>query len=259
MFASQVRFYGEEHLDSAGMVISGDGSSKQRGHLFPVAEFDREEEVLLPSASAALYRRTMLEEVGIVRRGFFSLLRGYRSRFAGALGGMEMHLCAGRRGRSPLLSLGGARFASQGVLRGTQPAVCRAEKFSGRNAVRGAFCERWCVTGGMRGRSSWAAGRRRSFAEKEIADSSWCGSFFARTGACLRHARSLWRKRRDIRRRAKLSAADFATIAAGAFDSSAQGGGAVMTPDLRAKLMILVPAFNEEGAIGERGGSPSSR
>jgi len=34
MFASQVRFFGEEHLDSAGMVIARDGSSKQRGTCF---------------------------------------------------------------------------------------------------------------------------------------------------------------------------------------------------------------------------------
>jgi GT2 family glycosyltransferase len=87
MFASQVRFYGEEQLDSAGMLIAADGSSKQRGHLFPVGEFEREEEVLLPSGSAALYRRTMLETIGLFDEDFFLYCEdtdlGLRARWAG--------------------------------------------------------------------------------------------------------------------------------------------------------------------------------
>jgi len=87
MFASQVRFYGEEHLDSAGMVIGRDGSSKQRGHLFPAGEFDQEEEVLLPSASAALYRRAMLDQIGLFDEDFFLYCEdtdlGLRARWAG--------------------------------------------------------------------------------------------------------------------------------------------------------------------------------
>lgn len=87
MFASQVRFYGEEQLDSAGMLIAADGSSKQRGHLFPVGEFDREEEVLLPSGSAALYRRSMLEAIGLFDEDFFLYCEdtdlGLRARWAG--------------------------------------------------------------------------------------------------------------------------------------------------------------------------------
>jgi GT2 family glycosyltransferase len=87
MFASQVRFYGEEQLDSAGMLIAADGSSKQRGHLFPVGEFDREEEVLLPSGSAALYRRAMLDAIGLFDEDFFLYCEdtdlGLRARWAG--------------------------------------------------------------------------------------------------------------------------------------------------------------------------------
>src|SRR5712691_7352415 len=57
MCASQVRLLGSGQIDSAGMLICGDGSSKQRGHLRPPEEYRRPEEVLLPSGSAALYRR----------------------------------------------------------------------------------------------------------------------------------------------------------------------------------------------------------
>jgi GT2 family glycosyltransferase len=74
--ASQVRLYGkaagsQKLLDSAGMLICGDGSSKQRGHLRPPVEFADSCEVLMPSASAALYRRTMLRETGGFDGEFF--------------------------------------------------------------------------------------------------------------------------------------------------------------------------------------------
>jgi GT2 family glycosyltransferase len=69
--ASQVRLSATGLLDSAGMLICADGSSKQRGHLRPPAEFPNSETVLLPSASAALYRRAMLEETGGFDGDFF--------------------------------------------------------------------------------------------------------------------------------------------------------------------------------------------
>jgi GT2 family glycosyltransferase len=70
MVAAQVRLTVNE-LDSAGMLISGDGSSKQRGHGRPPSEFAREEDVLMPSGSAALYRREMLEDTGAFAEEFF--------------------------------------------------------------------------------------------------------------------------------------------------------------------------------------------
>ena len=69
--ASQVCLHGEALLDSAGMLICADGSSKQRGHRRSPAEFSKPELVLMPSASAALYRRTMLEQVGPFDGDFF--------------------------------------------------------------------------------------------------------------------------------------------------------------------------------------------
>ena len=70
MVASQVRL-DTERLDSAGMAIAGDGSSKQQGHGRPPAEWPREREILTPSGSAALYRRAMLEDVGGFDDSFF--------------------------------------------------------------------------------------------------------------------------------------------------------------------------------------------
>jgi GT2 family glycosyltransferase len=87
MCASQVRLYGEHRLDSAGMLVALDGSSKQRGQGRPPEDFPVPEEVLLPSGSAALYRRTMLEQVGGFDDEFFLYCEdtdlGLRARWAG--------------------------------------------------------------------------------------------------------------------------------------------------------------------------------
>jgi len=87
MCASQVRFFGEARLDSAGMLLARDGSSKQRGHGGRPEDFPVTEEVLLPSGSAALYRRSMLQQVGGFDADFFLYCEdtdlGLRARWAG--------------------------------------------------------------------------------------------------------------------------------------------------------------------------------
>ena len=87
MCASQVRLFGEHRLDSAGMLVAADGSSKQRGHGRPPEDFPVEEEVLFPSGSAALYRRAMLDEIGSFDGRFFLYCEdtdlGLRARWAG--------------------------------------------------------------------------------------------------------------------------------------------------------------------------------
>ncbi len=70
MFASRVMLR-DNALDSAGMLLCADGSSKQRGHAEAPERFAQEQEVLLPSASAALYRGEMLRQVGAFDADFF--------------------------------------------------------------------------------------------------------------------------------------------------------------------------------------------
>lgn len=86
MCASQVRFPGG-NLDSAGMLMAPDGSSKQRGHLCRREDYETPGEVLFPSGSAALYRRAMLEECGYFDDDFFLYCEdsdlGLRGRWAG--------------------------------------------------------------------------------------------------------------------------------------------------------------------------------
>jgi len=87
MCASQVRLFGEDRLDSAGMLIARDASSRQRGHGRLPEDFPVAEETLFPSASAALYRRALLEETGGFDPGFFLYCEdtdlGLRARWAG--------------------------------------------------------------------------------------------------------------------------------------------------------------------------------
>ncbi len=95
MCASKVILPGAEGLDSAGMLLCGDGSSKQRGHGEAPEKFGRSEDVLLPSGSAALYRRDMLVEVGGFDESFFLYCEdtdlGLRARW----GGWECRFVAG--------------------------------------------------------------------------------------------------------------------------------------------------------------------
>jgi GT2 family glycosyltransferase len=86
MCASQVRLAGDGSLDSAGMLLCLDGSSKQRGHLESPEAYSRLQEALFPSGSAAFYRREMLEEIGLFDESFFLYCEdtdlGLRARWA---------------------------------------------------------------------------------------------------------------------------------------------------------------------------------
>lgn len=86
MWASCVRL-SESEMDSAGMLLYGDGSSRQRGHRRPPREFAGAAEILMPSGSAALYRRTMLERIGGFDEEFFLYCEdtdlGLRAQWAG--------------------------------------------------------------------------------------------------------------------------------------------------------------------------------
>ena len=87
MCASRIQLFGTSRLDSAGIVICGDGSSKQRGQLQPSADWAVSGDALLPSGCAGFYRRRMLEEIGLFDENFFLYCEdtdlGLRARWAG--------------------------------------------------------------------------------------------------------------------------------------------------------------------------------
>jgi GT2 family glycosyltransferase len=75
-------------LDSAGLLIYADGVNRPRGWLeLDGAAFAREEEVVFPCASVALYRRAMLDDVGGFDDDYFLYLEdadlGMRGRLRG--------------------------------------------------------------------------------------------------------------------------------------------------------------------------------
>ena len=71
MCAPQIRLQTSGLIDSTGMLIARDGSSKQRAHGQPAPEGGRTTHALLPSGCAALYRRAMLDEIGLFEEDFF--------------------------------------------------------------------------------------------------------------------------------------------------------------------------------------------
>ena len=208
MFASQVRFFGEEHLDSAGMVIYSDATSKQRGHLFPVAEFDREEEVLLPSASAALYRRAMLDEIGLFDEDFFLYCEdtdlGLRARWAGwkciyVPGAVVDHHYSHSAGRASGLK---AYYVERNRL------FVAAKNFPPAMLWRVPFATVarywWHARSMALGRGTAAQFRREGNSGVRL------GLIVLRAHwSFLRHLRTLWKKRREIRGKSKISSAEF--------------------------------------------------
>jgi GT2 family glycosyltransferase len=87
MCASQIHMRRTAMIDSAGMLICFDGSSRQRGHAQSGELFHLSGEVLFPSGCAALYRRLMLDEIGLFDEDYFLYCEdtdlGLRARWAG--------------------------------------------------------------------------------------------------------------------------------------------------------------------------------
>ncbi len=165
MFASQVRFFGEEHLDSAGMLIAP-RRQQQTARTRAVRRriSDPEEEVLLPSASAALLpARHAGARSALFDEDFFLYCEdtdlGLRARWAGwkclyvPEAVVEHHYShsAGRASRA------------EGVLRGAQPAVCGREEFSSAECFGRLRWPHWRDTGGTPGTMALGRGTAAQF------------------------------------------------------------------------------------------------
>jgi GT2 family glycosyltransferase len=112
MFASEVRLAESGKLDSAGMLIAADGSSRQRGHEEAPDLYADRTDALFPSGSAALYRRKMLDEIGTFDEDFFLYCEdtdlGLRARWKGwscryVPGAVVRHRYSHSAGRASLL------------------------------------------------------------------------------------------------------------------------------------------------------------
>ena len=89
MAASKVLVWEDpSRIDKVGHLIFPDGQNRGRGSGAPDrGQFDREEEVLWPDGCAALYRKTMLDQIGGFDEDFFAYgddaELGLRARIAG--------------------------------------------------------------------------------------------------------------------------------------------------------------------------------
>ena len=208
MCASRVLLHGTGLVDSAGMLIAADASSKQRGHREPAAAYDQPAEVLLPSGSAALYRRAMLEETGGFAEEFFLYCEDTDLGLRGRWAGWECRYVPGAVGRTPLLPLVGPCIRFEGVLRGTKPPV---------HGESGTCLSGRCSQCPSRARCgmSWHAWflltGRGAAAEFAVSDSPWrLGWFVLRAwGASVLRLPQLLEQRRAIRATARLSPAEF--------------------------------------------------
>jgi len=208
MCASQVRLAGANRLDSAGMLLSADASSKQRGHGELPGRYSTPEEVLFPSGAAALYRRAMLEEVGGFDEDFFLYCEdtdlGLRARWAGwkclyAPDAIVEHRYSHSAGRASRLKAYYVERNRLFVLLKNFPA--RALVFAPFAALARYGWHAWYL---LRGRGAAAQFRTEGHA-------GWLLVWFALRAhlAMLASLVKLWKKRRAIRRTARISAGEF--------------------------------------------------
>lgn len=213
MCASAIRLPGGTQLDSAGMLISGDGTSKQRGNLQPPEAFAAPEEVLCPSGCAALYRREMLEQIGMFDEDFFLYCEdtdlGLRGRWAGwtclyAPDAVVEHRYSQTAGADSWVKAYYVERNRLFVLLKNFPIRLLAR-------VPAASCSRyfWHLVSALTGRGSAARFREQTSNPAEL--------FYIVVRAhfvMLKHGPRLLRQRRAIRRQARIGARDFEQLVA---------------------------------------------
>ena len=208
MFASEVRLAGSEKLDSAGMLIAVDGSSKQRGHGEDAKRFGAERDALFPSGSAAMYRRGMLDEIGLFDEMFFLYCEdtdlGLRGRRAGwecayVPGAIVEHRYSHSAGRAtPLKAYYVERNRLYTALKNLPAGMLAKAPFM---AMARYF---WHLVSMMQGRGKAAEFRAAGFSGAMLPFLV----FRAHVSALFRMPRLL-RERREIRKKARLSDTEF--------------------------------------------------
>ena len=208
MCASQVRLFGEHRLDSAGMLVARDGSSKQRGNGRPPEDFPVAEEAFFPSGSAALYRRAMLDAIGGFDSRFFLYCEdtdlGLRARWAGwkclyvPEAVVEHHYSHSAGGASPLKAYYVERNRLFVLVKNFPARMLLAAPFV---TIARYLWHAWYL---LQGRGSAARFRAEGHAGPKMA---W---YVMRAhAALLAHVPRLWRQRRTIRRQARITPAIF--------------------------------------------------
>jgi GT2 family glycosyltransferase len=89
MCASKILVYDDpQRIDAVGMLLYPDGLNRQQGHLErDEGQYERDGEILFPAGCGSLYRKSMLDEIGLFDEAFFAYGEdtdlGLRGRLAG--------------------------------------------------------------------------------------------------------------------------------------------------------------------------------
>src|SRR6185437_487283 len=185
-----------------------------------------------------------------LRRFVLPLLRGYRSRPARPLEGLGMPLRSGSDRRASLLAFGWTRLGTEGVLCGAQPAFSDREEFSGKPPVA---CAALLIVPLLLALPVRPAGRRRGRTIR-------AGESRRRRSCVLR----ISRLRRVVPPCSEtLARAPHHSAHTPPNDTPVSpadsplwnfvpaGCGAVRSANGPDDVLILIPAFNEEAAIGQ--------
>lgn len=91
MFATRIMMFDRPNVfDSTGLLVYPDGVCRSRGWLEKdVGQYDQPDEVLGPNGCAALYRRAMLDDVGLFDERYFAYLEDLDLAFRGQLRGWK--------------------------------------------------------------------------------------------------------------------------------------------------------------------------
>jgi GT2 family glycosyltransferase len=89
MFATRIMMFDRRNVfDSTGLLVYPDGICRSRGWLeTDVGQYDEAVEVLGPNGCAAVYRRSMLDDVGVFDERYFAYLEDLDLAFRGQLRG----------------------------------------------------------------------------------------------------------------------------------------------------------------------------
>ena len=97
-FASQMRMYDRrDTLDAAGIEYATCGVAAKRGCLAPSRDYGNPVSVFGASAGAALYRRTMLDHIGLLDENFFLIFEDVDLSFRAQLAGYPCRYIPGAR------------------------------------------------------------------------------------------------------------------------------------------------------------------
>ena len=209
MCASKIVTYNDSSvIDSAGLLLFRDGLGRGRGRLQRDAgAFNKPEDVLLPSGCAVLYRRTMLDQIGVFDEEFFMYCDDVDLGLRGRVAGWRCRFVPDAVVRHRYSASAG-RYSSHKVFLVERNRIWVMIKYFPWSAV--ALSPFWTAL--RLGWHGYAAWRGRGGAGRALEGGSARGLMWTVVRAYLAAARGvigMWRKRRVLARSRRVSWLEF--------------------------------------------------